>query len=121
MHLLAETTLNWQVILLDYGPLGVFALVIALSVGWGVREWWKVTKPHIIAKQNMDIQQSHATVRLFETLRELEPQKVDILRRQQVLTESIREDQLHHAAECGDTKKTVIEIHQMVAKLAGHG
>jgi hypothetical protein len=120
MILLAEAAATWQTVLLEYGPLGVFALVVLIAIGWAGSEYWKIKRPHLIAMQEVTLKKEAATVLLFDTLRELEPQKVDILKRQQTLTESIREDQLAHAAECGDTKKTVREIHQMVVKLAGH-
>ena len=111
---------TWDGVLLGYGPLGVFAFLSAAAIGWGVREWWKVEKPHRIAKQKLELQQQEKAGLLYDTLRESEPAKIELQRQTVKLVEAVHANQFEHAGHCRSTDKTVEKVAPMIEKIAKH-
>lgn len=101
---------SWQTVLLGYGPLGAFAVIATVAVGWGVRELWKVWKPHIIAKQTLELAKEQRQCDLYETLRASEGPKLEFQRQIIKLVETVHSSQGVHAADCHDTHRDVKKI-----------
>ena len=101
---------SWQTLLLGYGPLGAFALVSSIAVGWAVREVWKVVKPHWIAKQQVELEKEKKQGDLYDTLKENEGPKLEFNRQIIRLVEKIDSTQLAHSADCHQTHKNVEKI-----------
>ena len=109
--MLAELT--WESVLTGYGPLGVFCLVAL----YAIRTVWKTYLPHIQAKLRAQTEKEEQQVRLFQALSESEPSKLEILRRQTALTETIAAHQIEHSHSCKSTHELVKEIHQRVLRM----
>ncbi len=106
--MLAELT--WESILTGYGPLGVFCLAAL----YAIRAVWVTYRPHWQAKLTAQTRKEEEQGKLFQALSESEPTKMEILRRQTALTETIAANQIGHNNACKDTHELVKEIHERV-------
>lgn len=98
---------TWMSVLLNYGPLGVFAVCVAAAIAWAGREYWVARRPHMERKWAAEAAKEEAASKLFDTLRESEGTKNQIL-------ETLTEVQRAHASDCRSTAVKVDEIHKVV-------
>jgi len=118
---------SWQTLLLGYGPLGAFALLFAIALGWAVRELWKVYRPYTEAKLEAEIERRKAEAEkekaqatYVQRITESHSEDMECKRRQVALLEKMDQRQAHHSDSCDATHKLVTAIHErLVAK--GHG
>lgn len=118
---------SWQTLLLGYGPLGAFALLFAIALGWAVRELWKVYRPYTEAKLKAEIERRKAEAEkekaqatYVQRITESHSEDMECKRRQVALLEKMDQRQAHHSDSCDATHKLVTAIHErLVAK--GHG
>jgi len=120
MNLLAQIAdRSWQDVLLNYGPLGAFAVVVAIAVGWAVREWWKVQKPYLESKLAAEIDRSKAEAEkekrqaeYVQRITDSHGEDMECKRRQVALLEKMDQRQAHHSDSCDATHKLVTAIHE---------
>lgn len=95
--------LTWETVLFGFGPLGVFAFLVA----WWARDYWLTRKPHYERKWAAEADKEVAAAKLFDTLRESEGTKNQILKTLSAVQQS-------HASDCKNTAVKVDEIHKVV-------
>lgn len=123
MDLIAQTAAdvadmpNWEW-WSHYGPLGIGAFVV---LGGIVFWFYRITVPHVIAKQamerehllakqKMEINREVKTERLLDTMGEVIPKQL-------ALAERLAVRQEKHAADCERTDRNVMETLEIVQKL----
>lgn len=101
------------------GVLGAIVFVTGFVVIFAMREWWKVRKPHVIAKQEMELEKEQKTLGLLSTLTDSQVADQHFKQRQVAsqeqmtnLLEKIDDRQSEHDSTCGDTHKLVQDIHK---------
>ncbi len=94
---------DWYI---DRGVLGVLLLLIVAAA----MEYWRVRKPHIVAKLEAETEKERAQATLFARLSENHGVDLEIKRRQTTLLESIAENQEGHSRDCHDTYGLVREL-----------
>lgn len=98
----------------QFGVLGALAFIAITAFLYYFNRNWRLSEPYKKAKLEAEVSKEIATGKLFNTLSESEPAKMELFHQQKRLLESSLAIQAAHAADCKLTREQVEEIHRRV-------
>jgi hypothetical protein len=108
-ELVKEAIPHWQW-WANWGVLGVLASIAVLVCLIALREWWKVKRPYVIKRLEIELAKEAKTVDLLDTLRVCQVADQDHKQRQLALTESVVASQRTHAEDCASSREILGRI-----------
>jgi hypothetical protein len=97
-------------------------IVILLTVAglWGARALWTFCKPHLDETWKQGNEQKKAVTMVFKTLSEVEPQRLEILKKVEVRLDNLDDHLEQHARECAEGAGAALETKDAVKEILEH-